>query len=225
MIKKMYRMTLFAVLACVCLTNLLAEQAHAAQHGRIHCVTDISHEFTFYFDGRFGKNYVAENGVDVRNWGTLHKYDFSNVNLLILQSSASPCPYLIQDIKAVRKFLLEGGGVVVLGDYALFRKEKDYKLNALAKHFGAEFVNERAEKPLKGYSNLKKKKIDSYSPKTIILEKPLLWRVLVKDDRERVVMAWRRVGKGRLLVASRSLCGRNPNASDPINDSWWKPLL
>ncbi|MHC4642405.1 MAG: hypothetical protein ACYS32_12245 [Planctomycetota bacterium] len=225
MIKEIHRITAFAVLAFVCSTTLLAEPAPAAQAGRIHCVTDISHEFTFYFDGRFGKNYVAENGVDVRNWGTLHKYDFSNINLLILQSSASPCPYLPEDIKAVRKFLLEGRGVVVLGDYAIFRKEKEYKLNALARHFGAEFVNERAEKPLKGYSTLRDKKIESYSARTIKLEKPMLWRVLVKDSRERVVMAWRLVGKGRLVVASRSLCGHNPNAGDPINDSWWKPLL
>ena len=225
MMKKIHRMLLLAVLACVYSTTILAEQAPTAQAGRIHCVTDISHEFTFYFDGRFGKNYVAENGIDVRNWGTLHKYDFSNVNLLILQSSASPCSYLPEDIKAIRKFLMEGGGVIVLGDYAIFRKEKEYKLNALARDFGAEFVNERAEKPLKGYSALSDKKIESYSARTIKLEKPLLWRVLVKDSRERVVMAWRRVGKGRLVVASRSLCGRNPNASDPINDNWWKPLL
>jgi hypothetical protein len=223
--KTIYIIAVLAVLACVCSTTVLAEEAPETQAGRIHCVTDISHEFTFYFDGRFGKNYVAENGVDVRNWGTLHKYDFSNVNLLILQSSASPCPYLPEDIKVVRKFLMEGGGVVVLGDYAIFRKEKEYKLNALAGHFGAEFVNERAEKPLKGYSTLRDKKIESYSPRTIRLEKPLLWQVLVKDAKGQAVMALRSVGKGRLVVASRSLCGRNPNASDPINDSWWKPLL
>jgi hypothetical protein len=94
-----------------------AGNTDAAQAGRIHCVTDISHDFTFYFDGRFGKTYVAQNGIDVRNWGTLHKYDFNNVNLLILQSAASPCAYLPEDIKAVHRFLLEGGGVVVLGEF------------------------------------------------------------------------------------------------------------
>jgi hypothetical protein len=223
--KKIVELTLCTFLVCVCPTMLFVESVPAGQAGRIHCVTDISHEFTFYFDGRFGKNYVAENGIDVRNWGTLYKYDLSNVNLLILQSSASPCPYLPEDIQAVRKFLREGGGVVVLGDYATFRKEKEYKLNTLVRNFGAEFLNERAEKPLKGYSILSKNKIESYSPKTIKLEEPSEWKVLVKDAQGQVVMAWRRVGKGRLVVASRSLCGRNPNAGDPINDSWWKPLL
>jgi hypothetical protein len=73
----------------------------AAQSNPIHCVTDISHEFTFYFDGRFGKNYVMPNGINVRNWGTLHKYDFQHANLLILQSSGTPCVYSSEDIQAV----------------------------------------------------------------------------------------------------------------------------
>jgi len=225
MVKGIRKMTISAVLACMCLTISFGEPAPTTQPDRIHCVTDISHEFSFYFDGRFGRNYVVPNGIDVRNWGTLHKYDFSNVNLLILQSSASPCPYLPEDIKAVRKFLTEGGGVVVLGDYSLFRREKQYRLNALVKRFGAEFVNESAQKPLRGYSILEREEIDSYSPKTIRLEKSVDWEILVKGAKGRVVMAKRRVGKGQLVVASRSLSGHKPDASDPINDSWWKPLL
>jgi hypothetical protein len=218
-------MVILVVLACVCLTTSFGKSAPNTQSGRIHCVTDISHEFTFYFDGRFGRNYVLPNGIDVRNWGTLHKYDFGNVNLLILQSSASPCPYLPEDIRAVRKFLSEGGGVVVLGDYSVFRKEKQYRINTLVKHFGAEFVNKSAQKPLKGCSILENESIDSYSPKTIVLEKRFGLDVLVKDAGGRVVMARRRIGRGQLVVASRSLCGHKPDASDPINDSWWKPLL
>ena len=38
-------------------------------------------------------------------------------------------------------------------------------------------------------------------------------------------MAVSNVGKGKLLVASRSLAGSNPNASDSINKDIWKPLL
>ncbi len=209
----------------MCLAISSGEPALAVEPSRIHCVTDISHDFTFYFDGRFGRNYVGDNGVDVRNWGTLHKYDFSNVNLMILQSSASPCPYLPKDIAAVRQFLTQGGGVVVLGDYALFRKETQYKLNALTKHFGAEFVNESATKPLTGRSILRGDKIESYSPKAIRLDKPADWQVLIRDAKERTVMAMCRVGKGHLVITSRSVSGRKPDASDPINASWFKPLL
>ncbi len=218
-------MIILAVLMCMGPTALLGKSSSDSRSDRIHCVTDISHEFTFYFDGRFGKNYVAPNGVDVRNWGTLHKYDLRYANLLILQSSASPCPYLPEDIKAVEKFLHAGGGVVVLGDYARFRQEKEYRLNALARHFGAEFVNESAQKPLRGFSILKKETIACYSPRIFKLLKPSDWLVLVKDGKGRVLMARRSVGKGQLLISSRSLCGHKPDASDPINELWWKPLL
>jgi len=225
MIKRIHKIIISAVLACLCQANLFAGSVSTAQSNRIHCVTDISHEFTFYFDGRFGRNYVAENGIDVRNWGTLHKYDFNNVNLLILQSGSSPCPYLPEDIETIEKFLTNGGGVVVLGDYALFRKEPNYRLNALTKHLGAEFVNESATKPLRGCSILEGEEIKSYSPKIIKLDESVNWEVLVKDAKDRNVMARRRIGKGYLVVVSRSLSGRKPDASDPINDTWWKPLL
>ncbi len=192
---------------------------------RIHSVTDISHEFSFYFDGRFFTQYIAPDGVDARNWGTLHKYDFTNANLLILQSGSSPCPYPVKDIKAVRDFLQSGGAVLVLGDFSTFRGAKDYKLNTLAQAFGAEFVNQAAKKPLKGFGMLKNRKIESYSPKIIKLDEKTKWQVLIQDDKGQPLMARRRTGKGQLVVASRSLCGHQPNAKDPINAKWWKPLL
>ncbi len=213
------------IVAVVCSIVLAAMVVEAAPAGKIHCVTDISHTFSFYFDGRFGANYVAPDGIDVRNWGTLHKYDLTNANLLILQSAASPCRYTPEDIKAVRRFLAEGGGVVVLGDYALFREEKEYHPNTLLKSFGARFTDTAAQKPLAGDGILADEKIASYSPKIITLDESADWQTLVKDAQGRPVMAKRLVGKGQLLVASRSLCGHNPNASDPINDQWLRPLL
>ncbi|MHC4502497.1 MAG: hypothetical protein ACYTFI_04255, partial [Planctomycetota bacterium] len=51
------------------------------------------------------------------------------------------------------------------------------------------------------------------------------WEVLVRDAAGKVVAARRKVGKGKLLVCSRGLSGRQPNAKDPINAEWWVPLL
>ena len=91
---------------------------------KIHAVTDIGHEFTFYFDGRFGRQYIEPSGgAHAQNWATLREYDLDNVNLLILQSGASPCPYPPEDVEAVRAFLSQGGGVAVMGDRALFRDD------------------------------------------------------------------------------------------------------
>ncbi len=192
---------------------------------RIHSVTDISHEFTFYFDGRFAKNYLSTGDVDARNWATLHKADLAHANLLVLQSGASPCPYLPEDIAAVRKFLEEGGGVAVLGDHARFRNEEEYRLNDLAKAFGAAFAPEPAKKPLKAAPALKAESVQTHGGRTVSLEVPSDWTVLVRDAGDRVVAARRPVGKGHLLLASRALAGQRPDASDPINDVWWKPLL
>ena len=209
--------------------KILPEDLSASQTKhvmRVHSVTDISHTFSFYFDGRFAKNYIQPiGGVDARNWGTLHKYDLSNVNLLILQSDASPCLYLTADVQAVQDFLESGGGVVVLGEHALFREEKEYQLNKLIGTFGAKFVDKPANEPLKPASELKLKNLTTYGGKTIELDNQSLWEIRIRDADSRVVMARRSIGKGKLLVASRALSGRQPNAADPINTVMWQSIL
>ncbi len=64
MIKGIRKMIISAVLACMCVTISFAEPVPTTQSDRIHCVTDISHEFSFYFDGRFGRNYVVPNEMN-----------------------------------------------------------------------------------------------------------------------------------------------------------------
>ncbi len=213
-----------AVLAALALAATSAFAADPPTN-RIHSITDIAHEFSFYFDGRFAKNYLSKGDVDARNWATLHKADLTDANLLVLQSGASPCAYLPEDIAAVRAFLESGGGVVVLGDHARFRNETEYRLNALAKAFGATFTPVGAKKPVKAAPALKADAVKTYGGRTVELETPSDWTVLVRDAAERVLAARRPVGRGHLLVASRALAGRRPDASDPINDTWWKPLL
>ena len=209
---------------CAIVISLVASAAVSA--GPIHSVVDISHEFSFYFDGRFARNYLSGRGnVSVQNWGTLHKFDFETVNLVVLQSGASSCRYTPKDIAAIKAFLDSGGGVIVLGDYALFREDKTYTLNAMVKAFGAEFVDRRVRAPLAGEGELKGKGVKSYGGKTIRLARPDEWQVLVRDAGGQVVMARRKVGKGKLLVTSRALSGRRPDAKDPINAEWLAPML
>jgi len=40
---------ILAILMYMCPASVAGQPASAAQAGRIHCVTDISHDFTFYF--------------------------------------------------------------------------------------------------------------------------------------------------------------------------------
>ncbi|NQT86788.1 hypothetical protein HQ560_08500, partial [bacterium] len=199
--------------------TLCLPSARAA--GPVHSVVDIAHEFSFYFDGRFARNYLSAKGnVNVQNWATLHKADLGNVNLLILPTGATCCPYTPKDIAAVKAFLEGGGGVLLLGDHALFRTEKTYRLNEMATPFGAAFANQRAKAPLSGVDDLK-----YYGGKTLSLAKPDEWEILVKDATGQPITVRKQVGKGKLLVASRGLSGRQPDAKDPINAAWWTPLL
>jgi len=193
---------------------------------RIHSVTDLSHEFTFYFDGRFAKQYLAgESNVDVRHWATLYKADLGNANLLVLQSGATPCPYFEEDIAAVRRFLEEGGGVLILGRHALFRDETEYRLNALAQVFGGEFAPDRARPPFRLAPALGANALEAPAEGTIRLASPDAWQILIADADARPVLARRTVGKGTLVLADRALAGRRPDASDPIHADWWRPLL
>jgi hypothetical protein len=190
----------------------------------IHSVTDISHEFTFYFDERFTNTYVETDKTwQARNWGTLHKCDLRNANLLILQSGATACPYTHADIAAVSQFLAEGGGVAVLGDYCTFRGESAYRLNELIQPFDATFVQDRAVQPLVAAHELNVPAVFTFGGGTLVAGPE--WRVLVRDQNRSPVMIHRRVGPGSMLVCSRALAGQDPDAPEPVNQELWRNLL
>jgi len=164
-------------------------------------------------------------GIDVRNWATLHKFDFSNINLIILSTGSSSCPYLPEDIEAVRAFVKQGGGLLLLGDYVRCRDGGEYKLNTMARAFGAKFKQSNARVPLIAAGLLGTGQVESYGGKTIWLKEPDKWQILIRDSAGQPVLARRRFGRGTVVVASRALAGHRPDAKDPINARWWTPLL
>ncbi|GMV36446.1 MAG: hypothetical protein AMXMBFR61_09540 [Fimbriimonadales bacterium] len=192
----------------------------SAQAPRIHSVTDISHEFTFYMDGRFHSQYIGENGIDVRNWGSLWKQDLGNANLLILSSGQTRVDYDERTIAHVRAFAQDGGGVVILSDQT---GSEPVSIQKLAKAFGAEFLAERAQQPLTADESLAADKVEFYGGGVLRLGPG--WKTLVRDAAGKPVLARRMYGKGHVLVGIRGLFGNRPDASDPINAIWVKPLL
>lgn len=188
----------------------------AVDRPRVHAVSDLGHQFTFYADGRFHRQYLPGQPVAM-SWGSLFNYDFSNTNLLVLLGCDPHLEYVPQDVEVITKFLQQGGGVVLLGS------TQDKSQNALAGEFGCSFAAP-AEKPLKAAGDLITGDILGAGD-SLNLEKSKEWNVLVADARNRPVLASRIVGEGTLLVGARGLAGRNPNASDNINASWWQPLL
>ncbi|MCX6926447.1 MAG: hypothetical protein NT154_25050 [Verrucomicrobia bacterium] len=182
----------------------------------VHAVVDLGHQFTFYADGRFHRQYLPDQPVAM-SWGALFKFDLSNANLLILLGCDSHLQYVPEDIKAISAFLEAGGGVLLLGSAG------DRPQNALARNFGCTF-EKPAQKPLKSASPIIQGDIAGGGD-ILSLTETNLWTVLMTDSQGRPMLARRTIGKGTLLAGARGLAGQNPNAKDNINASWWQPLL
>ena len=197
--------------------NLTTGQvALSAERSTVHAVVDLGHQFTFYADGRFHRQYLPGQPV-ATSWGSLFNFGFSNANLLVLLGCDRHLKYLPRDIETITVFLQQGGGVVLLGS------AEDESQNALAGKFGCSFGT-TAQKPLNAACDLITGEIEGDGDKLRLYE-PKLWRVLAVDAQNGPVLASRSVGKGTLLVGARGLAGQNPNAKDNINASWWQPLL
>lgn len=198
-------------------TIIAAGAAGLAQDRAIvHAVANLGHQFTFYADGRFHKQYLPGQPVAM-SWGALFRFDFSNANLLILLGCDPHLKYWPEDVRSMRGLLEDGGGVVLLGSTA------DRSQNALAHEFGCAF-DRPARKPLRSASAPVEGDIAGGGD-TLKLERPSDWQVLVTDAEGAPVLARRSVGRGTLLVGARGLAGQNPDASDAINATWWRPLL
>ena len=206
--------SLLVFLGIACLP---ADAQKSAGPVTVHAVTDLAHEFTFYADHRFYTQYLPDQ-KGVTNWCNLWDFDFSNANLLLLPGCDDRIGYSDKDISAIKGFLETGGGVVILGSV------KSLSQNKLIRTFGAEFS---ADALLPGTASVKPalSKVEGKGGSVLRFDQPRKWEVLVRDSANRAMMATRKVGKGTLLLASRSLSGSNPNAKDSINAGLWRPLL
>lgn len=216
----------FAVATSLLLASIARTQddpVEAASPHRVHCVCDISQEFTFYMDGRFFRQYLEGRGEDARNWGSLAELDLSNTNLLVLTGGDRRLPYSDASLRHVDAFLEDGGAVLMLLD------GKDSPGNALLQRHGASSTDTEAKLPLRATTSLQRLAGEievalEYRQGTC-LEVDDTWSRLVADDESRPLLVRRVVGKGRLLAASRGLFGSNPDASDPINAAWITKML
>jgi hypothetical protein len=182
----------------------------------VHAVVDLGHQFTFYGDGRFYHQYLADQ-AGATSWGSLFNFDLSNANLLVLLGCDPHLSYGPQDRKTIEGFLASCGGVLLLGSAA------DKPQNDLARVFGCEF-EARAKKPFKSVAPAITGEIVGGGD-ALKLQDPKGWEVLIADADSQPVLARKRVGRGTLVVGARALAGSNPDAKDNINASWWRPLL
>ena len=185
----------------------------------VHSISDISQEFTFYMDGRFHRQYLKDHGRDARNWGTLSKADLSNANLLILVAGNPRIPYRAESVDHVVEFVKDGGTLLLMGDGAATMPPGQ----VIAEAFGAGFTTDRAIKPLTGVGELEG--VEVFFHRGTRLETSADWTPLMRDREGKTVLAARRFGEGHVVLGSRGLFGRKPDASDPINAAWVTPML
>ena len=187
----------------------------------VHSVCDISQEFSFYMDGRFHRQYLEGVAQDGRNWGSLHKLDFSNSNLLVLTAGDAHVPYTREAIAHVDEFVRGGGTVLLMADGA----EPQPPGAAVAEHFGATLLTQRARAPLAVTTKRISSDVELSFRGGRTLDLGEDWEPLLADADGRAVLALRPLDKGWVLLGSRGLFGQKPDASDPINAEWVRPLL
>jgi len=187
----------------------------------VHSVCDLSQSFSFYMDGRFARQYLEGKGRDARNWGTLHKADLSNTNLLVLTGGERQIPYSAKTVEHVVEYVAGGGGLLVMADGR--GPEQAVPVADLLAPFGAAFGEAKARGPVRGFGELAEV-VPTYRGGRV-LELSEDWQVLAEDAEGGALLARRAHGEGRVLVGSRGLFGQRPDASDPINAEWITPLL
>ncbi len=188
----------------------------------VHSLADLAHEFSFYTDGRFQRQYLAEE-KGMRNWGNLYQIDRSNLNLLIFLGCDRRLTYNAKDKSYVMQFLNEGGAVLLAGN------KGNKGQNEMAQWVGARF-GPQAKNPFKATAALKQiaptlTDIEGGGNCTLLLDKPADWTVLIADANGKPLIAQRKIGKGVFTLASRGLFGSNPNGKDNINAVWITPML
>lgn len=198
-------------------------QAVEQKPHRVHCVSDISQEFSFYMDGRFFRQYLEGHGEDARNWGSLSQLDLSNANLLALSGGDAHVPYAKESLAKVDAFLHEGGAVLMLLQSADAPGNEVTKPHACVAAEASAQGPARATPQLVRFAGSSDIDVEFRGGPTLTLQAP--WQPLVVDAKEQPLLALRSVGNGFLLVGSRGLFGSNPDASDPINAAWITPLL
>lgn len=211
---------LTSVVALALFGGILPPNSQAPAH-QVNVLTDISHEFTFYMDGRWGGAYLQEMPArQAINQRTLSLLDLTSFNLVVLSHGSMRTEYTPEDVALLRKLVEEGGGLLMIAFDRVPGREPGFKLNAVAAEFGAEFVPETGSGPFKIAEHKITQGIDYLegSPAGLLLlagDQP--WETLVEDSAGNPMVAVRQFGKGRVALARMWMFGDKPKEGNAPN--------
>lgn len=184
----------------------------------IHAVNNLSHYYDFHADWGFPRQYLnTGDNKYIKSWCCLYNTELTNANLLFLFNCDDRLPYVEKDIQKIRSFLRHGGGVMALSP------GNSVEQNKLARLYGADFVP-GIKLPVKAraFSSGRELSLKKYGNCHLKLTNPEKWNVIAEDASGQPVLASIRIGKGSVLLGSRSLLGDNPdNPNDTINRALW----
>ena len=131
--------------------------------------------------------------------------------VIAFQADPKAQRYLAEEVTALKKYVREGGGLVLLGSSQRDRRRLEgWPLNRLAKEFGAKFTSE--SDVLEG-------------ARMSVLSTGNEWEVISRGEKGRAVVAGRPYGKGRVLIlGSVSYFERfkgQSRGAGPRPGCWW----
>ena len=110
--------------------------------------------------------------------------------------------YLPEEVEAVRRFVEEGGGLIIIGGGIHKADEVErWPINSLAKEFGAAFTDQASSAPFADLGGMLTKPLEiPGSGRFTGLSLDEGWQVLIQGANDAPIMAAREFGEGRVAV-------------------------
>lgn len=186
----------------------------------VSALVDVTHGYSFYTGfGTFSSQYIHPQKA-ANSWKAFKNLDLTHVNLMVLPACDQKVPYTTEDKVVMKKFVDNGGALVILGDSPTSPQ------NTMADVFQVQFGG-KATPPLSFTENSGLKgDIEPQQGSTLVFEQASEWTPLVVDSAGKALMAERSLGRGKVLVLSSSLMSSRKDKKDGgVNDAWMKPFL
>jgi len=171
-------------------------------------LVDQSHDYTFLWDWKMGSSYLAQAGIKYsRNMATLDSTanpDLFKYDALMIPQVWSNAAFLPEEIAHIKKFVQDGGGLLLVGVANGKPDTTDFPMHCLAREFGVSFqtggsvLNNFIVYEHEITTGVSAYQTEATSLGSIVV--PGDWDTLLTDTREKLIGAAGSYGNGRVVV-------------------------